>query len=878
MRLAASLLSLSFFFTLVASAQVLDQYKIGYGSDPYMTAINEAQPLQFAPRAEFGQAIISLEGWGDYGPGTLLATSADEIHLLQLSPDGTLVSTEQLISLEDTLTALEIGWQQYWRDERWRRLGDLDGDGRDELAIQSGSVIDILYFGENFQVKRHQVLGVEDLFEGDPPISDCGDALAAMSVTSLGDFDQDQTPDLVLGCPKNDAAGNRTGAVWIVLLNPNGSVKYRQEISSTSGNLGVTLKEFDRFGNAIVSPGDIDGDGVNDLVVGATYADEQHAESGLVFVLLLQADGTVKQTHKVVNTAVPQKNGFGTYLNLVGDWDEDGLEEVITGTTGEGVLLFLATDGTVRRMQTVRQGTMATQLGDLNKDGVIDLAIADDRYGTGTVAVVFLNADGTTQATMLYGSLQPFNKDDSFGYSLAAPGDLNQDGNPDLLVGAPSGPNHHYGPNSVWLLYLNTSGGVSGHKRFTIHDYHLDGKVKMEDQFGASVAHLGDLDGDGFPEIAVGAPEANTTWILFLNQNHNIKQAYPIILTNNGLDGQDCEECPDGFGRSLASLGDVDEDGVPDLVVGATPERYGGSDIEDRNAAVFVLFLEADGTVRTFTRHSPQEDSKQTFGLSMSALDDQDGDGLRELAVGAQVAASGVADEYATYTLSLNADGSLKSFKELVRKGPVATSLGDFNADGIFDVAIGLPFGEHLYGAMWMYQMMPTGMPGKGYVIDHTGSNGFTGELSSRDEFGHALAYLGDLNGDGAPEVAVGVPYEDDTVANRGAVWILSLDPAVLTNTTTPILTSNAPTLSVPFPNPFRHQASFTLTLPEAQAVRVEAFDLLGRRVAVLHEGLLAAGTAHRFTLQGSAWPSGLYMVRATGETFQQQQTVLRVR
>jgi hypothetical protein len=68
-------------------------------------------------------------------------------------------------------------------------------------------------------------------------------------------------------------------------------------------------------------------------------------------------------------------------------------------------------------------------------------------------------------------------------------------------------------------------------------------------------------------------------------------------------------------------------------------------------------------------------------------------------------------------------------------------------------------------------------------------------------------------------------------------------------------------------PNPFRSSAHLTLSVAEAQAVRVEVYDGLGRRVALLHDGRLEAG-AHAFTLDGSALPAGLYVVRVTGETF----------
>ena len=85
-------------------------------------------------------------------------------------------------------------------------------------------------------------------------------------------------------------------------------------------------------------------------------------------------------------------------------------------------------------------------------------------------------------------------------------------------------------------------------------------------------------------------------------------------------------------------------------------------------------------------------------------------------------------------------------------------------------------------------------------------------------------------------------------------------------------------TLSTAYPNPFRGTAAFTLEVAEAQRVAVEVFDVLGRRVATLHDGLLAAGAAHRFALDGRDLPSGVYVVRATGDAFSATQSVTRVR
>ena len=84
--------------------------------------------------------------------------------------------------------------------------------------------------------------------------------------------------------------------------------------------------------------------------------------------------------------------------------------------------------------------------------------------------------------------------------------------------------------------------------------------------------------------------------------------------------------------------------------------------------------------------------------------------------------------------------------------------------------------------------------------------------------------------------------------------------------------------LSPPFPQPFRTQTSFTLTLPEPSQVKVEVFDMLGRRVATLHSGALAGGSPIRFTLDGEILPPGIYIVRASTERLSATRRLIRAR
>ncbi len=100
------------------------------------------------------------------------------------------------------------------------------------------------------------------------------------SVASLGDLDDDGVGDLAVGAEGDDDGGPDRGAVWILFLNTDGTVKSHQKISDTEGGFTGTLDGNDRFGISVDSLGDLDGDGVDDLAVGAPGEDDGGANRG----------------------------------------------------------------------------------------------------------------------------------------------------------------------------------------------------------------------------------------------------------------------------------------------------------------------------------------------------------------------------------------------------------------------------------------------------------------------------------------------------------------------------------------------------------------------------------------------------------------------
>ena len=148
------------------------------------------------------------------------------------------------------------------------------------------------------------------------------------SVAALGDLDGDGVADMAVGAPSEFGTGSG-GAVHVLFMNANGTVKSSQKIGSGIGG-GPTLADGDYFGHSVASLGDLDGDGVTDLAVGADKDDTGGYNRGAVYVLFMNANGTVKSSQKIASgigggPALANGDRFGSSVTSLGDLDGDGV-------------------------------------------------------------------------------------------------------------------------------------------------------------------------------------------------------------------------------------------------------------------------------------------------------------------------------------------------------------------------------------------------------------------------------------------------------------------------------------------------------------------------------------------------------------------------
>jgi len=673
-------------------------------------------------------------------------------------------------------------------------IGDLDRDGVEDVAVgaylddTSGTgrgALHISYLNTNGTVDS--TVKIDDTTTNGPTLAN--DDAYGYNVVSIGDLNNDGVQDLLVSAIGDDTGGSDRGAVYIHFMNTNGSIDSSVELNDSTTN-GAALSDGDMYGWGIASIGDLNRDGVGDIAVGAYFDDEGGNNRGTVHIHYMNTDGTIDSTVEINDSTtngpvLADADYFGSSIAAIGDLNNDGVTELAVGAEGDD------TDGNLRG---------AVYILYMNTNGSLDSTVKID--------------DSTTNGPVLADGSE-------FGWAVAAIGDVNGDGVEDLGVSAVADSTEGSYRGAIFLVYLNTDGSVDSVSK--ISSSTTNGPTLSDDDyFGSGLSSLGDLNGDGVIDLAVGASyddagggDRGALHILFLGGAPlgTMEPASTVKIDDSTTNGPALAD-GDLYGGNVVSLGDLNNDGVDDIAVGAAYDNTGGA----YRGAVHIHFMNTDGSIDSTavindsTTNGPVLADDDYYGYGIAAIGDLNNDGVGDIAVGALGDDTGGTDRGAVYISFLNTDGTVDStvtIDDATTNGPVLGNdsyygsgvafLGDLNDDGVGDIAVGAynDDGDGTdEGAVYISFMNTDGTVDSTVKIDDSTANGPV--IATNDLYGDKLAAIGDLNNDGVEDLAVGANGNDTGGTDRGAVHIhfLNTDGSIDSTVQIDDSTTNGPVLS----------------------------------------------------------------------------------
>jgi len=475
--------------------------------------------------------------------------------------------------------------------------------------------------------------------------------IAGNSVASAGDVNGDGIADIIVGARRADPQGNSSGAAYVIFGTQAG-FPADLDLSTLDGTNGFKINGAvagEEAGISVAAAGDVNGDGIDDLIVGAqgfdlngttaggesagaayvVYGTDGGFESEIDLVALNSATG-----FRITGAAKGDFTGFST--SSAGDINADGIDDIIVGAyvadpngsaSGAAYVIY-GTDadfGGVIDLSSLDPsagfqisgaaagdfaGISVASAGDVNGDGIDDLIVGANRAdpagdASGAVYVFFGSdagfgpefdlgtIDGTTGIKLIGAA-----EGDLAGWSVAAAGDINGDGFGDIIIGAYDADPNGDSSGAAYVVF-GTDAGLPAEIDLATLDgttgFKLNGEADF-DRAGYSVASAGDVNRDGFDDILVGAYLAGTspsgTGATYLVFGSDTGFAAEVDLSS--LDGETGFQITgeagfDQSGTSVASAGDVNGDGFDDILVGAPYADADGSD----SGAAYIIFGKA---------------------------------------------------------------------------------------------------------------------------------------------------------------------------------------------------------------------------------------------------------------------------------------------
>ncbi len=356
----------------------------------------------------------------------------------------------------------------------------------------------------------------------------------------------------------------------------------------------------DNFGFSVSTAGDFNGDGIDDIIIGAPGNNSNNGAAYIFFGgKVLEGELTPKNANVTIlgpQTGAISNSKFGYSVANAGDLNMDGYFDVIIGApTSQNAYIFLGHKPSSTPLNLTYQnanitlngsaqnsfGFAVSYAGDINNDTFDDVMVGDPYFnksadvGQGQVYIFYGHSSPKSSNSYLNANvtLEGFNKNDFFGWNLSYAGDLNNDSVSDIIIGAPfyiNGPN----PGEDGAAYVYFGGDAFGSipQPIPTTSANLTFEEGKKRFFGWSVSNAGDINNDNYDDVIVGAPfydsDRGSSYIYYGGNPMDNNVDITVVGENAG----------DNFGMAVSTAGDHDNDGInDDFVIGAPNANNNGS-------------------------------------------------------------------------------------------------------------------------------------------------------------------------------------------------------------------------------------------------------------------------------------------------------------
>lgn len=663
--------------------------------------------------------------------------------------------------------------------------GDVNGDGYDDV-ITCAPYHDDAYADEGRVFVYH---GSGSGLPSEPSTVLDGEQAGAcfgFSAAGAGDVNGDGFGDVIVGAPGYDGSLADTGQVFLFYGSKEG-------LDETAGWVGRADFAGSRFGASVSPAGDVNGDGYSDIIVGAHLYSAKEEMEGAAFVYYGSATGPAGAPGWRVEGGQGRAE-LGRSVAAAGDLNADGFDDIVVGALdydndhvdeGRVFIYYGSSSGLGNAPDWMAEsdrveayfGSPVAAAGDVNNDGFGDVLVGaylydDARENEGRVFVYYGGRTGVGMP--LYASLQCATAGAALGHSVSGAGDVNGDGFADIAAGAVGYTSEHAAQGACFV-YHGSPEGIDTQPAWSAEGRHAQA------WFGYSVSKAGDVNGDGFGDVIIGAPcdkLSNETGYACLYSGSESGLAAESAWTCEGTQ-------PGGrFGFCVASAGDVNRDGYDDVIVSTPFEMVS----ENQRGRVSVYYGSPSGLAPAASWTVRGMSHQSDFGFAACGAGDVNGDGFADVAVGVPGFTSSENTTGAVLVYFGSADGLspsagwlIEGFQSGLELGRSLSPAGDINGDGFSDIIVGTPrFVRDRRNA--------------GCALAYHGSSGTPADMPAwlvygpqEDAgFGTWVACAGDLDNDGFSDVVVTAPRHryssshDHDKPHAGRVYVFRGSPGGL--------------------------------------------------------------------------------------------------